>query len=49
MRTRSRATNADKPGTSRGRANMTNPPLADIVDALVNVSVDNACMLQTLV
>ena len=45
MRTRSRATNADKPGTSCDRANMTDPPLADIVAALVNVSADNARML----
>ena len=49
MRTRSGATNTDKPGTSRGRANMTNPPLADTVATIMNVSANNACILQTLV
>ena len=42
-----------KPGTSRGHANTTNPPQAPTIDdtlaALVNVSSDNACMLQILV
>ena len=49
MRTRSRATNMDKPSTSCGRANTTDPPQAPTLDdtlaALVNVSVGNARML----
>ena len=45
MRTRSGAMNTDKPSSSRGHINMTDPPLADIVAALVNVSADNARML----
>ena len=36
----------DTPGTSCGHAT-TDPPLANIVAALVNVSADNACILQT--
>ena len=46
IRTRSRKT--DTPGTSCGCANTTDPPLADVVAALMNVSTDNALMLQAL-
>ena len=42
----------DTPGTSRGHANTTDPPqappLADAIAALMNVSADNARMLQAL-
>lgn len=50
---RTHSGNTDKPGTSCGCANMTDPPLApplaDTVVALMNVSADNACLLQALV
>ena len=55
MRTRSRATNIDKPGTSHSHAittNPSNPPpeptLDDIVTVLMKVSTDSACILQAL-
>ena len=47
MRTRSGAMNTDKPSSSRGHINMTDPPLADAVASLMNVSADNARILQT--
>jgi len=51
MRTHSGKTT--KPGTSCGHANTTDPPQAPTIDdtlaAMVNVSADNARMLQTLV
>ena len=52
MRTRSRATNIDKLGTSHSHANTTNPPpeptLDDAVTALMNASADSARILQVL-
>jgi hypothetical protein len=50
MRTHSGKTNT--PGTSRGRATTDPPPAPTINDtlaALMNVSNNNECMLQTLV
>ena len=50
MRTRSRK--IDTPSSSRGRASTTDPPqappLADVVATLMNVSSDNARILQAL-
>lgn len=49
---RTRSGNMDTPSTSHGRTNMTDPPpappLADVVAALMNVSVGNVLMLQAL-
>ena len=52
MRTCSKATNTNKPGTSCSHANTTNPPpeptLDDAVTALMNASADSARILQVL-
>jgi hypothetical protein len=44
MRTRSGKTNTAS--TSRGQSNISGPPLVDVVVALLNVSNDNAHILQ---
>ena len=55
MRTHSRATNTDTPGTSHSHAittNPSNPPpeqtLDDVVTVLMNASADSAHILQAL-